>query len=195
MKKSLIVVLCVFILFLVYVYVSESLFWVIGIVIGLTLYFLIYLGLRKLGNKIAKHYHIVIVKAPDDELRREDDILLQSVTFSAAIVFFYANFLVENQASRISLSIAIIILAIAFYLVRAWAKLKESPTYRFWSMMLLAVLLGSYIATFFSNFVQHSFGLGGTDPIYAIISTMVLAIPLYLITLFRSVFSKRYGYK
>ncbi|MCW4007525.1 MAG: hypothetical protein NWF09_02365 [Candidatus Bathyarchaeota archaeon] len=112
------------------------------------------ISLHYLGEKVAKHYHIEIAKASDDELRREDDVLLQSVTFSAAIVF-YVNFLVEDYVSKIVLSVFIVALAILFYLLRAWGKIKENLKYRHRSMILLAFLLGSYFISFIMTLAQY----------------------------------------
>lgn len=147
------------------------------------------------GEKIAKHYSIKIVKAPDEELRREDDVLLQSVTFSAAIVFFYVNFLVDDYVSKIILSFFIVIFAISFYGLRAWGKIKQSPKYRHWSMMLLALLLGAYFAAFIMTITQYSFNVDRTKPMFSVIFGIVVAMFLSLIALFEGVFSKRYGYK
>ncbi|MBN1357566.1 hypothetical protein JW988_02245 [Candidatus Bathyarchaeota archaeon] len=187
------------ILFIIVVSVLGILLEAVLFVLNTSLYFLITIGvgtiLLHLGAKIAEHYKIQILKAKADELRREDDVLLQSVTFSAAIVFFYVNFLVEDYLPKLALSIFIVLFASVFYALRAWGKIKESPKYRHLSILFLAALLGAYFASFVMTAMQFSFDLDRANPVYNVVLGITVAMFLCLIFLFERVFSKRYDYR
>jgi hypothetical protein len=170
-------------------------FEAIILIITFAIYFSINFGLLFLGERIAKRYNITIKKAGKQELRREDDILLQSVPFLSAIVFFYVNFLIEDLRFKTVLSLFIVVSAICFYLLRVWGKLKESPRHRFFSMILLAILLGSFIASFFSTPLYYFFNANESTLTFLEISLIFGGVPLSFISLFERVFSKRYGYE
>jgi len=85
------------------------------------------------------------IKAHPEEVKREDDVLLQGTTFCSAILFFYVNLMLSNELDKIMLSILIVVFGIPFYCLRAYAKIKDKPKYRYYSMYLFAFLVGSYI--------------------------------------------------
>jgi hypothetical protein len=85
-------------------------------------------------------------QAEEEELKREDDILLQSTAFSQSILFIYLT-LMEPTELILALKFFIPFFAFLFYTVRAYAKLKNSNQYRFLSMQVLGLVLGISIAT------------------------------------------------
>lgn len=135
-----------------------------------------------------KRCDIKIKKADEEELRREDDVLLQSVPFLSTIVFVFVNLFIEDQLFKTVLSVFIATCAISFYALRALGKIKQSSKYRHYSMMLLAFLFGSYFASLVTTFADK------TNLMYSVIFGIDSAIVISLIVLFDYVFSKRYGY-
>ena len=84
-----------------------------------------------LATKIERRFHFT--KADDDEIEKEDDVLLQGATFITAILFFYVNTLLSSQHSKISFGLVFSFLTGSFYLLRAYAKIKSRADYRFFS--------------------------------------------------------------
>lgn len=167
----------------------------IALLISVTFAFLTGIGIAFLGEKISKRHTFKIVKAPDNELQREDDVLLQTVTFSAAIVFFYINFLIkDDDFHKLTLSAIILILAISFYTLRAWGKIKKSPKHRWWSMILLAALIAAYASSFFQTILQVYLNVDRSSPLFTIFIGITAALFGALLRVFDNVFSKRYGF-
>ena len=135
--------------------------------------------------------------ASDDEIRREDDVLLQGAAFSSAILFFYVNTLPEEfKALKVPFSLLIVFSIVPFYCFRAYAKIKGSPEYRILSSFVFVYLASNYVfqllALFFPNFFPSVLTL---HPLFQMLIIVGLSqFPLSLWALAIVYFPRRYGY-
>lgn len=95
----------------------------------------------KISKFVAKKLkmHEKFANVTIDELRREDEILLQGTGILQALILFYVN-LVQKIAESYILNALIIFSGIIFYVIRAHAKLKDSNKSRYNSILVLFVL-------------------------------------------------------
>ena len=80
-------------------------------------------------------------KAGEAELKAEDDILLQATAFSQAALWIYLN-LVQQDVFLSLMRWVVPSAAIIFYSSRAIAKLKNSNTWRYYSVFALSIVVG-----------------------------------------------------
>ncbi len=85
-----------------------------------------------------RNFHFM--KALPDEIKREDDVLLQGTPFISTIAFFYINLLLNDQTLKIAIGLTIVLLTGTFYLFRASAKIRADPKARYDSMHFLVLL-------------------------------------------------------
>jgi hypothetical protein len=141
---------------------------------------------------------ITFRKGRDDEIKREDDVYLQGVTYLSAILFFYVNTLpAELNALKVPLSVLIIFSTVPFYCFRAYAKIKNSPEYRVISMFVFLFLTSNYVFQLAVLFIPAWLlpWLFTVHPIFQILFILGLsAIPLSFFALAFLYFPKRYGY-
>jgi len=108
-----------------------------GIQLGITLS----LGLAGLGIGIKLNSRVT--KADEEEVKREDDVLLEAVGFSHSVSLLIVNlFLIEQSAI---LSILIITSGVGFYSLRGWAKIKNSQIFRYFSMFFLSIAISNIL--------------------------------------------------
>jgi len=93
--------------------------------------------------KIENKFHFV--KALPEEIKREDDVLLQGIPFISAILFFYLNILFSNSGIKLILGLTIVLATGTFYVSRALAKIKCNAQYRFESIYFLIFLVTGVI--------------------------------------------------
>ena len=105
----------------------------------------IFFGSYFIGDKLESKVKV----AKRKELKREDDILLQAVGFSQSTLIILLNILVEASDVKTFVTITVIICAVTFYAVRAWAKLKNNSKCRYYSMIILAFLIGFSLYSIF----------------------------------------------
>jgi len=146
-----------------------------------------------LARRIESRFHFT--KADDEEIRKEDDVLLQGATFISAILFFYVNTLLSDRYSKIILGLAFSLLTGSFYIFRAYAKIKSRADYRFFSAFLFAAGATSYAfeiaLLLFPTFFPTILAL---PAIFLSSLIMGLAFILYLSnSLLLIYFYKRYG--
>ena len=79
-------------------------------------------------------------KASTEELRREDDVLLQSTALSQSIFFIYLNLISSSRIIEI-LKWTVPIVTIFFYGMRAYSKVKDSAKYRYYSILVLVLIM------------------------------------------------------
>ena len=92
--------------------------------------------------------HRQATQAGEKELLREDDILLQATSFSQSALWIYLS-LVPSSIFLDLMKWAVPSTAIAFYGVRAYAKLKESNVWRLRSVYLLTgIIINSILSVF-----------------------------------------------
>jgi hypothetical protein len=119
---------------------SESFFLVTSLTATIALEFF---GSVIIVFEIAKKFQFS--KASSQEIKREDDVLLQGAPFISAILFFYLNVLFSVTALKIALGLAIVSCTSIFYVARAIAKIKCNKKFRFYSMYSLIFLSTSFI--------------------------------------------------
>jgi len=122
--------------------------------------------LIKICRKIVHKYGITFEKAKTEELEKEDDVLLEGVGFASSILFFYLSFFSPEIPESFLLSLGLVLFTIPFYLLRAFAKIRNSPKLRYYSMCVFFFLMSVYflgisliiINQFFNDFAQSSYG-------------------------------------
>jgi len=161
-----------------YAILQNSAIAVIQLVIGLSI--------GTFGLVIGEKLRLRVTKADDAEIKREDDVLLQAVGFSQSVLLIMVNFFLVEQS--VLFSILIITSSVGFYSLRAWAKIKNSQVFRYFSMFFLAMATSNtLIFPFLSSFMSLDLG----D--YFLV--VYLGILLAFTSITRSVFTKRYGLK
>ncbi len=143
--------------------------------------------------KIQKYHPFV--RASDEEIKREDDVLLQGATFSSAILFFYVNILFPVSV-KLAFSLIIVFLTGSFYCFRAYAKIKDSPEYRVISSAIFLYLAGTYVFMLLFLFIPNFFPIifHWHPAIQILILELLLAIPLSAFAVSLLCFPRRYGY-
>jgi hypothetical protein len=112
-------------------------------------------GCLFLAWKIAGRYPTA--KAGTEEIKREDDVLLQGTPFISAILLFYLNTLVSDTNNKIILANAIVYLTLIFFVLRGFAKIKSNPTSRFFSALFLVWLGSSFGFVFLVSYFPSIF--------------------------------------
>jgi len=79
-------------------------------------------------------------KATAEELKREDDVLLQSTALSQSVFFIYLNLIPTSRLIDV-LKWTVPTVAILFYTIRAYAKVTDSAKYRYYSIIVLVMIL------------------------------------------------------
>lgn len=151
--------------------------------------FACFLAVIKLSNRFK------IIKAPPDEIRREDDVLLQGTPFLSAILFFYLTTITSDIKAKVILGLSIVLFTGTFYVLRAVAKIKSLPKYRFVSMFFLVYLGTSAIFEIFVTVFPLVFPSFLTLPSSIQVLTIAgsgvtVFLPTALVGLY---FPKRYG--
>jgi hypothetical protein len=146
---------------------------------AIPIYFVSYFIAKKIEPKIK------VAKKP--ELKREDDILLQAVGFSQSTLIILLNVIMEAGEEKTSLTILIAIIAIAFYSVRAWAKLKNNTKFRYHSMVILGFVIGFSISAIIAFLVEL---FVNDETIFFAVSS---SLTMNLVTIIAIIFRKRYG--
>jgi len=136
-----------------------------------------------------------IAEADAEEIKREDDVLLQGTPFVSAILLFYLNIMVADTNSKIILANAIVFLTVSFYAVRAYAKIKSSPIYRLISAFLLVWLASSFFFLFLVAFFPFIFPSILTLPplVFVLSCTGLAVIPMLSTALGVRYLRQRYG--
>jgi hypothetical protein len=134
-------------------------------------------------------------EAPQGELQREDDVLLQAVAFSQTVLFFFVNIISVEVEIRMILGGMIAVFAIIFYVLRAVAKIKNNSKYRYYSMFVLSFVISNTITTILTLITGLTVS---RELINSIINLTAVSSVYYSISesfadLTRNVFKKRYG--
>lgn len=150
---------------------------------------------------IAKSKRVGTKRVSAKELQREDDALLQVVAFSQSILFLIVTLTMKEEISKLVLSVLIAASAVIFFSLRTWAKIKNSAKYRYYSMVVLALVIANNVFGLLGAVTYHyirelSLAFPSLNPLGSL--TIMLVIYVSTIELFvtyvRSVFKKRYGY-
>jgi len=100
-----------------------------------------------IGTFIAMELGDRVKKADAKEIRREDDVLLESVAFSQSILFVLLSIMQSEDRLREVLLIGTVVTTLSFYTLRAWAKIKDSSKYRYYSMIAFAFLSANTVTS------------------------------------------------
>ena len=144
------------------------------------------LSLGLVGVVIGKKLNSRITKADEEEVKREDDVLLEAVGFSHSVLLLIVNlFLIEQSAI---FSILIITSSVGFYSLRGWAKIKNSQKLRYLSMYFLSVAISNVLTIpFFFSFMSSYI----TDYFIFVYVGIFSALSFII----ECVFKRRYGLK
>jgi len=145
--------------------------------------------LMVLGQYIGIKVETKFAKATQEELNREDDVLLQATAFSQSVLIIIASQMLSENRLSITLLTLTIIVTVAFYTLRAWAKIKNSQKHRYYSMVAFALLSSN--SAF--SFIALVFKLPDT---YIIdLPTIYLGVSTALAIIAGKIARRRYGYR
>lgn len=136
---------------------------------------------EKLGDRVKK--------ADPKEIRREDDVLLEAVAFSQSILFVLLSLMQREDRLREALLYLTVMTTLSFYILRAGAKIKDSPKYRYYSMIAFAFLSGNTVASILKLYFNIP------DELIVHMGIVYSSIALSLARIAEKVFRIRYGYK
>jgi len=140
------------------------------------------------GSIIGRKLSGKFIKATPDELQREDDVLLQATAFSQSVLVILLSQL-SDEKLRGHVLYFIVLVAITFYGLRAWAKIKDSQKYRYYSMIMFAFVTVNSVL----SLLKLSLNL---PDVYIIDSSYVyLGIAISLAIIVEHISRKRYGCK
>ena len=135
-------------------------------------------------------------KAYKKELRTEDDILLQATAFSQAALWIYLSLAPSDLVVDI-MKAFVPSAAIAFYIVRAYAKLKDNDTWRFYSIYALSIVFGISIGIVFlmtiGKHLENIWFIDGVQVGNYLMSLPLSQAPLAFALLMKDKIRKRYG--
>jgi hypothetical protein len=166
-------------------------------------YFLIFLGfsLMALGwagcfflaKEVVKRHPVA--KAMDKEIEREDDVLLQGITFLSTILFFYVNTLIPDANGKVAISLMIVVANGSFYLLRAVAKVKSNPFYRLLSVFFLVWVVSLYCFGLILLLSPTTFPIVLNLPplIFTLVAVGLTVLSFLLVSLVIVFFAQRYG--
>ena len=150
--------------------VAFGLIALIGVLVGV-----------KLGGRVKK--------ADPKELHREDDVLLEAVAFSQSILFVLLSLMQSEDELRRALLYGLVITTITFYSLRAWAKIKDSKKYRYYSMIAFAFLSANTVTSILKLYFNIP------DELIIDIGILYSAIATSCAYIAGQVFGRRYEYK
>jgi len=99
-------------------------------------------------------------KAPTNELRTEDSVLLEGVGVLQGTVFIYLSLSEELVSSSLYLNLlrwSIPLAITSFYVLRGYGAVKNSPKHRFYSSLILIFYLVFEVSSFLNEFVSNYF--------------------------------------
>jgi len=135
-------------------------------------------------------------KASERELRAEDDILLQATAFSQAALWIFLN-LIPSDGITFFFKWLVPSVAILFYCLRAYGKLKDNNKYRYRSMLVFSFVIGFSIAVLtqvlIAPFWKGLLIIDGMDLTANLVTPAIFGVPLLLSILFYKELRIRYG--
>lgn len=176
------------ILFLIALAITRPITFTIGVFVALFLGFLIGEILDKTANILGQKTK----QASSEELKREDDVLLQAVALSQSVFFIYLN-LIEVTDIVITFKIVVPIFAVLFYVLRAWGKIKDNAKYRYhsiWVFYLIVLVAIMWVATEVTTRV-----VGKDNATLIVVGIFLGTSTLGLYHCIEAIFKKRYGYQ
>jgi len=131
--------------------------------------------------------------ASDDELLREDEVLMEATAFLQGIIFIYLNLVpgVTNYFVT-TLKWSVPTFGVLFYICRAYARIKQSGRFRYYSIWIFLYMIFFDISAFTGSYAPR-FYIVGVD----IMSTLLSAIAVWIFAILRYTLTEqakaRYG--
>jgi hypothetical protein len=163
--------------------------FIIGFILTTSLGYLISVTSIKTARSLGER----IKQASSEELKREDDVLLQAVALSQSVFFIYLN-QIESSIFVIAFKITVPIFAVSFYILRGWAKIRNSPRHRYWSIwVLIFIALNTILWSIFALIVliMRSENMEIWNYFITSIYSSVIFGSMQFV---KEIFKKRYGY-
>lgn len=158
-------------------------------VLKVFLEFIVFASIIGFGTSIAIRLGDRVKKADSKEISREDDVLLEAVAFSQSVLFVLLSLMQSEDRIREALLYGTVLTTLAFYTLRAWAKIKDSPKYRYYSMIAFAFLSGNMVTSVLKLYFNIP------DELIIKMGMVYVAVAYSLARIAEKVFKKRYGYK
>jgi hypothetical protein len=135
-------------------------------------------------------------QAEEVEIKREDDILLQATAFSQSALWIYLNIVPSNYFFSV-MKWFVPSIAIMFYVMRAYGKLKNSNIWRFRSIFPLIVAFTSSVsvviwALTWDNLWKYLFLIDGFD-LRGLLFSYLIICPILAAYIIQTNLKQRYG--
>jgi len=94
--------------------------------------------------------------ANDDELLREDEVLMEATAFLQGIIFLYLSLIpgvTDSFATLLKWSVPIF--GVLFYMFRAYARIKRSGKFRYYSIYVFLFMVYFDISAFIKSYTPH----------------------------------------
>lgn len=183
----------VFVLFVLFTGIIG--YFVVQNMIGIVVNFAVVLGaflVLVLTTGYAENLGKRTRQATSEELRREDDVLLQAVALSQGTLFIYLNVI---QVSDIvtALKVLVPILAVSFYALRAYGKIRDDGKYRYRSIWLFFFILLMLLGYSTTAGIQYFLGQMIASSWYYFVGSFYGSVVVALMGIIGNKFKKRYG--
>jgi len=131
--------------------------------------------------------------ASDDELLREDEVLMEATAFLQGIIFIYLNLVPSATGSFVtSLKWSVPTFGVLFYICRAYARIKQSGRFRYYSIWIFLYMIFFDISAFTYSYSPH-FYIAGVDIMYTLLSATAVLIYAFLRYTLTEQAKARYG--
>ena len=131
--------------------------------------------------------------ASQDELLREDEVLMEATAFLQGIIFIYLNLIpsVTNSFAT-TLKWSVPIFGVLFYILRAYARIKQSGKFRYYSIYVFVHMIFFDVSAFVASYTPH-FYIAGVDIMYPLLSSFPVLIFSFLQSTLAEQAKARYG--
>jgi hypothetical protein len=185
---------CVFVGVFGFIAINKGVNTINGVILVIGTLSLVFLGLVAVIYFIANR--ISFKKASEKEIKAEDDILLQATAFSQAALWIYLNLIPENE-NIVFLKWFVPSVAILFYCLRAYGKLKDSNKHRIYSMAVFTLVVSFSIYTLvtvvLAPYWKGLFVIDGVDLTFELFANNIAMATIALPILFYGRIRTRYG--
>jgi cbb3-type cytochrome oxidase subunit 3 len=135
-------------------------------------------------------------RATETELREEDDIFLQAIAFSQAALWIVLNLTPSNETIYL-FKWAVPVIAISSYSIRAYAKLKNRNEWRYYSILIVSLAIGTSLSATAAILMGSTFRsllvIDGKDITEALIFVPLGGVPTALFYALKNKIRIRYG--
>ena len=128
---------------------------------------------------LLRHFHFEPSgPASDDELLREDEVLMEATAFLQGIIFIYLN-LIPSDTDSLATTFrwSVPVFGVLFYLLRAYARIRLSGKFRYYSIYVFSLMIFFDISAFMTSYAPQ-FYIADVD----ILHTLLSLIPVWIFT-------------